>query len=239
MTQNSPKLFNIFRKSIFFYLQHFLRILEILSWIIIPGSVIFVLFFFWGLKEVQLYALMTIFFLSIPFLLVLLSLAILKLIDALNHQADSSSLTIYSQAFSVYMGSFLVIFLVFVKVSLWTLLMIVPGFLFSIYYSFSFMAYVLEGKKGMQALAFSKDLIQPNFLKFFVFAGFLLIVMLPLFLSALFMSNYVYGLSLLTNMSIIMAAVSTVNLLWGILIVFPIVFLYFVYQDFILCSRKK
>jgi len=47
-----------------------------------------------------------------------------------------------------------------VLILLWTLLLIIPGIIFSIFYSFAVYAFVFEGKKGMAAIRRSKELVK-------------------------------------------------------------------------------
>ncbi len=56
--------------------------------------------------------------------------------------------------------------IVVIKVVLWALLLIIPGIIFGIYYSFSYLAFIVDGKRGNEALVFSKSIIKPNIGKF-------------------------------------------------------------------------
>ena len=83
---------------------------------------------------------------------------------------------------------FFVSLLVGIKVFLWTLLLIVPGIIFSVYYSLSSWSLVVEGKKGNEALRRSKELIEGywwavvgrNLYVGLIYAGIFIVLSLPL-----------------------------------------------------------
>lgn len=55
---------------------------------------------------------------------------------------------------------FVVSILVFLFVFLWSLLLIIPGLIFAVYYSFAGWALIFEGHKGRKALQRSKELVK-------------------------------------------------------------------------------
>lgn len=57
-------------------------------------------------------------------------------------------------------GFFLVSFLTGIFTMLWSLLFIIPGIMFAVYYSLSAWVYIYENKTGMNALRRSKELIE-------------------------------------------------------------------------------
>ncbi len=98
--------------------------------------------------------------------LFLLQIALIKKIRAVDQGLDLKPAGAYKQAFAL-MGPYLFVFLlVLVKILLWSLLLIVPGIVFAVFYSFSYFALILDDCRGTKALAFSKSLIKPNFWRF-------------------------------------------------------------------------
>jgi hypothetical protein len=81
--------------------------------------------------------------------------------------------------------------LVFVFVFLWTLLLIIPGIIFGVYYSFAGWVLVFEGYKGRNALKRSKELVKGNWwgvfgrYMFLYLALFLFLVVLDIILTPL------------------------------------------------------
>ncbi|MFZ4648474.1 MAG: hypothetical protein ACOYMB_02420 [Patescibacteria group bacterium] len=64
-----------------------------------------------------------------------------------------------------------------VLVILWAILLIIPGIIFAIFYSFAILLFIFEGQKGMTAIKASKDLVKGYWWAIFgrfIFVGFAL-----------------------------------------------------------------
>lgn len=72
---------------------------------------------------------------------------------------NSSIKELFERGQKIALGYIVVALLTALIVFGWTLLLVIPGIIFSIYYSYSQFAYVYEGKTGMQALRRSKQLV--------------------------------------------------------------------------------
>ncbi len=78
-----------------------------------------------------------------------------------DYQGKSKEIFIESKTyFWAYLG---VSLLTAILVLLWALLLIIPGIIFSIFYAFAAYVFFFEGKKGMDALRRSKDLVKGYF----------------------------------------------------------------------------
>lgn len=250
--QNSSKFqpVTILKKSFFLYIKNILRFAEIISWVVVPASMLLVLLFFWGLKENQVLFLLFYFYALIcPICFILLKIVVIKYIKSADEKKSVTTLSLYAEAFSGY-GSFLLVLLIyFLETSLWsiffilsaiffkeikpwTFVFLIPGIIFSYLYSLFFFTFCIDGKKGRQALLYSRELLRNNRGKFIPYLLFLTIVMFPFFNRLLHWADNVYGLSLLQSMFSIFFNVALVNLVFGLVLIFGNVFVYFVYQDF-------
>ncbi len=88
------------------------------------------------------------------------SLAIVFFIDR-DYQGNSKSLFDETKPlFWPYIG---LAILSTILIILWTLLLIIPGIVYSIFYSFAIFVFLLENKKGMSALKRSKEIVKGYF----------------------------------------------------------------------------
>lgn len=76
-----------------------------------------------------------------------------------DHGKEQDIWQVFNQGNKIVWSLFFISLLVGIKVFLWALLLIIPGIIFSVYYSLSSWSLVLEGKKGNEALKRSKQLI--------------------------------------------------------------------------------
>lgn len=118
---------------------------------------------------------------AVTFLFFLLYLsAMIKTIQWADEGKPLSVVASYRWALRTF-GSYLwVKFLFVLKVALWSLLLVVPGIIFGIFYSLSGMAFVIDGKKGEAAFVHSRRIVQANFV---AYVGYILFIFL--FLSAM------------------------------------------------------
>lgn len=92
--------------------------------------------------------------------------AVVKTVQSIYNKAPLKPLAAYKAAWEDMGGYLTVVAWVTVKVFLWSLVLIVPGIVFGIFYSFSTFSFLLDGKQGTEALRFSKSLIRPNAWRF-------------------------------------------------------------------------
>lgn len=168
-------------------------------------------------------------FITFAFLsLLLFSIAILKKIKSCDEGQALLPLDSYKEARPL-LGSFIIINLwILLKVVLWSLLLIIPGIIFAMFYSFAQMTFVFDGKKSVSALKASRDIIQPFLFEFFwksVVAGILFSIVSA---SINFIIERVFPLKEGYHPII----VSTLeNFIGGFLGVFLVAFWYFFYKD--------
>ena len=134
----------------------------------------------------------------------------------------------WRQAFGIF-GDYLNVKILFlIKVFLWSLVLIVPGIIFAVLYSFHSMALLMDGKKGMEALKFSKDLIKPHV---FLYTGYLLVLLSSIFAFSyplLFILDFLKEASPLWVEKIL----SYLQVLAvGMVVNFGIVFYYVIYEE--------
>ena len=168
-------------------------------------------------------------FVTFAFLaLLLFSIAMLKKVKACDEGQALLPLEAYKEARPL-LGSFIVVNLwVLLKVVLWSLLLIIPGIVFALFYSFAQMTFVFEGKKSLSALRASRDIIQPFFFEFFwksLVAGILFCVVSG---SINFIIERIFSLK--TGYDPVIVA-TLENFIGGFLGVFLVVFWYFFYKD--------
>jgi hypothetical protein len=77
-----------------------------------------------------------------------------------NHGKEQEVWQVFANGKEIVWSVFFISLLVGIKVFLWTLLLIIPGIIFSVYYSLSSWSLIYENKKGNEALKRSKSLIE-------------------------------------------------------------------------------
>lgn len=95
------------------------------------------------------------------FFLFLYQIAFIKTVESADKKENFTLQGSYQKAFALFGSCLCVIGLVILKVFLWSLLFLVPGIIFGILYSFANLAFIVDGKKGKQALIYSKQLVKP------------------------------------------------------------------------------
>jgi len=165
--------------------------------------------------------------------LMLFTMAIIKQIQACDQKKALPVADAYQQSFPLFGAFCIVVLWVFVKVSLWALLFLLPGVVFALFYSFAQMTFLLENKKGVEALKESRDLIQPFFWEF---VGKSLVAVIILF-AASWVFHAILSLAFPSQAGLSRVATSSLeSLVNGFLSVFPTTFGYFLYKD--LKARK-
>jgi len=162
----------------------------------------------------------------------LYQIAIIKTIMSVENNEKLDSVDAYSAALNLFGPVAIVGILVTAKVFLWSLLLIIPGIIFGIYYSFSVFAAIIEGKKGNDALRFSKDIVRSNIGKFLgntIVAG---IVTIPCFLIINIIITAVFGAKTGGNIGIMPTTGEALARFCSVVIsVYVTIFYYFLYQE--------
>ena len=233
MTKDQKGLGKILKESLSFYGRNILRLIEIPSWVSLPATILFVLLFFWGLEESHIYILMGIFFVVCLLIVLLLLIVSIKTIETLDKGRPLKTLTVYAETFELFFPSVRLWILLTVKILLWSLLLIIPGFIFMLFYHFSLMALLVDGKTGKEALLTSKQLVQSNFWKFLRALVLILILMAPFCVMIYCWAGIVYGIPLLPeNLFLLIFNACLLNFFTVVINIFPVVFFYFVYKEF-------
>jgi hypothetical protein len=172
--QNNQSVFRLFQRSFITLTQNFLLYAKFVCLvfvplvvldILMPGLAAFVLslnqeniFFFRSVQVVFWIFMITISLLAAAFYF----LGCVFLSDMLRQGRTPALPALIKKIFSDMGNFFAITVLVVFKVFLWSLLLIIPGMIFSVLYAFSSFAAVLDRKKGYEALVFSRKIIQPN-----------------------------------------------------------------------------
>ena len=181
----------VLKQSFSLYFRNIFRFAEIGAWIFLPASIFFVLIFYLGFSEDLRYTLVEVSFWATWILLLFLTLVVLKAIRAADEGREVRTLSLYAESVSsffsylraLFLSTFwiliwfvpfmLVVILIF-KLRGWSIFdwietsmettsfLIVPISMTICYYTFSSMAFVIEGKKGMDAFRYNRQLIRPQ-----------------------------------------------------------------------------
>ena len=251
-------VFKVLKESFSLYFKNIFRLLEIVAWITLPASIFFVLIFYWGLPEQALYALGAISYPTVFILLLVLNAALIKTIQATEEGKIVGTLSVYASVFALF-GSYLwVLTLAALRIMLWALpfisfclislrlnvrapfwlfslalLFLAPVFIAVCQYSFSPLAFLIDGRKGSEALAESKKIIKPNFWKFLGNIFVLFLIMTPLDGQIYqWMDKVVTTPLTAMNLFPLLLFNCLINLLAVTVNVFPTVFFYFLYKEF-------
>ncbi|MBI5071575.1 glycerophosphoryl diester phosphodiesterase membrane domain-containing protein [Candidatus Falkowbacteria bacterium] len=152
----------LMRESWAIYKNNFSLFLKITAWLLIP---VVILSFLPYLISNSVIFLATNFFLSLLSWVfsVFISIALVLTISALSKKESVDLRSIYNLSYSKTFWGVIVSILVTLAVGFGTLLLIIPGIIFSVWFSFSLYVFVLENKKGTDALARSHQLVKGRF----------------------------------------------------------------------------
>ncbi len=138
------------------------------------------------LKSINLYVWLDGLLYVLTFLLfVALGIIFYRSVSRADHEGKIRLLSSFAELPKFFFSSVRVHFFYAVKVILWGLLLIIPGIFTFFLYSFSGPALVLDGKKGKEALLFSRQIIACNLNVYFD-----MVVIMTIFQMALFMPFY-------------------------------------------------
>lgn len=123
--------------------------------------------------------------------------------------------------------------LALIRMAGWSFLFFVPGIVFGVFYSFSGMAFLVDGHRGLKALAYSRKIISPQFWRFVINAVVAGIATVPVvfifsFLVRIFLGDRNSGQSAF----VLCVGDAIVNLFNMILSNFVLIFMYLLYREF-------
>lgn len=195
----------LMRESWTLYKNNFLFFTKIASWLLIPAVILTVLPVidtggkFFGIINIfsSLVSLFTVFFLAS-----LISIALVLAINGLLKKEKIDMKAIYGASYSKIISYIWISILVTVAILGGTLLLIIPGIIFSIWFSFALYILILEGVRGTQALSASRELVKGYFwpvlwrwvAPYFIFGLLLTIIfVIPVYLIGLALGNPMAG----------------------------------------------
>lgn len=153
---------DLLRESWALYKNNFALFAKIIAWLIIP-SVILSLLPYLVSSPVAFLAANFMISLASWVLSVLITIAIILAMDAVLKKEPIKLKNIYNLSYSKTFSGILISILVSLAVGFGTILLIIPGIIFSVWFSFSLYVLVLENKKGTEALSASRQLVKGKF----------------------------------------------------------------------------
>lgn len=152
----------LMRESWVFYKNNFNLFLKIVAWLFVP-AVILSLLPYLILNPVIFFAIN--FFLSLISWVfsVFISIALILAMNAIFKKEPINLQSIYNLSYSKTFWGVIIIILISLAVFAGTLLLIIPGIIFSVWFSFGLYVFVIENKKGAEALSASRQLVKGRF----------------------------------------------------------------------------
>jgi len=196
---------DLMRESWTLYKNNFLFFIKIAAWLLIPAVILTVLPAldtggkFFGL--INIFSLLVYLF-TIFFLASLISIALVLAINGLLKKERVDMKAIYNASYSKIISYIWISVLVTVAILGGTLLLIIPGIIFSIWFSFSLYILILSGSRGTQSLSESRELVKGYFwpvlwrwvAPYFVFGLLLTVIfVIPVYLIGLAIGNPMAG----------------------------------------------
>lgn len=192
---------DLIRESWIIYKNNFLFFTKIAAWLLIPAVILTVVPAldtggkFFGIVNIFL---SLVYLFSIFFLASLISIALVMAINGLLKKEKVDMKTIYSASYSKIISYIWISILLTVAILGGTLLLIIPGIIFSVWFSFSLYILISEGLRGTQALSASRELVKGYFwpvlwrwvAPYFVYGLLLTIIfVIPVYLIGLALGN--------------------------------------------------
>jgi len=132
------------------------------AWLLFPIAGIFVLSFIPDHTWVT-YASVSIFTIAQMLISIWLSIVFIKLVDLMDRKQPLDLPTVQKESIFLLRPTIHVMARQFLFVFLGFIALIIPGIVMALWYAFSQMALILDGKIGMEALTFSKTLVKGRF----------------------------------------------------------------------------
>ena len=147
------------------------------------------------------------------------SIALIKTTHKAAQGQPVDAVEMYKEAKDVFKPFAIVSILVFVKIILWSLLLIVPGIIFSVLYGFSSLSVIIDEKRGNGALVFSKTVIKSNLKEFLL----KMLSLMGIMLLISFISSFLLLIPLI--------GVIFNEAVKAVLGIYALIFTYYLYQD--------
>jgi len=104
--------------------------------------------------------------------------AIVQSVHAAVRGGNPGVIASYRKALGIFSSYLWVKTLSLFQMLCWSLLLIVPGVIKGVFYNFSGMALLIDGKRGKEALIQSQTVIKPNVVKYLVSSSFVAIILI-------------------------------------------------------------
>jgi len=153
---------DLLRESWALYKNNFALFAKIIAWLLIPSVILSLLPYFVS-SPVAFLAANFMISLASWVLSVLITIAIILAMDAVLKKEPIKLKNIYNLSYSKTFSGIIISILVSLAVGFGTILLIIPGIIFSVWFSFSLYVLVLENKKGTEALSASRQLVKGKF----------------------------------------------------------------------------
>ena len=169
-------------------------------------------------------------FVVLYFLLYFMSL--IKTIHFAQQQKTIKLWEIYKETLSEYKKFFQIIRLYLFKVFSWSFLLLIPGIVMAVIYNYSVLAFLIDGKKGQDALMMSKKIIKTHYNKFLDYMLFMfLIYLVTCFPIILVLDLWISGFWYVSRF-LLVYIFEYVQIYCIILLgIFPVIFYYYLYQE--------
>jgi len=153
---------DLMRESWALYKNNFALFAKIVAWLLIPSVVLSLLPYLISSPVI---------FMSVNFILTLASwilsvfitVALTLAMDAVFKKEPVNLKNIYRLSYSKIFWGVIISILVTIAIGFGTLLLIIPGIIFSVWFSFSLYIFILENKKGTEAISASRQLVRGKF----------------------------------------------------------------------------
>ena len=165
-------------------------------------------------------------------LFLLYPVALIRMIQSINAQEELTPLASYQKAWGVIASYLWIGTIVLFKVILWSLLFIIPGIIFGIFYSFWYLAFLIDNKRGNEALIYSKKIIKPNFWPYVGYSLVLVFIMVVVYLLIGFVVKLLFGVPVRGSFSLMPTIGSFFrSILEGIVSIYATIFCYKLYKE--------
>jgi len=184
------------------------------------------------LEDIEQFGVMALFGFSAILGLFIFYIAFIQSIQIIENNAEFSVLSVYQHAFSLFGSYCWIAGIVIIKVFLWSLLLIIPGIIFSFFYTFAPLILILEKKTGTAALIQSKKVVKANFGKFLgnLFAA--LVIVLIIVLMCKFIINIWFGTYVIGSRALIPLIGYTISeMIEYAMCLYVLIFQYYLYKD--------
>ncbi len=191
------------RESWSLYTKNFALFAKVVTWLLVPTVILSILPVL-PLGLAVLVPLNLFFSLASFFIGLFVAVALVAVITVLLKKETVNLTSIYNFSYSKILSYLWISILTILAVLGGTILFIIPGIIFSVWFSFAAYVLVVEGKTGVQSLAASKELVKGYFWPvlwrwiapyFVYFLAVLVIVFVPVYLIGLAIGNAWAGFS--------------------------------------------